>query len=337
MVRKAVIVASEPTAVLHLANRALVCHALDALGRAAVQEAVVAVDSSMRREIERALEDSQRFWPRVRCVQHDRAGGLAAALSDLDGFVAAEPFVLHLADSLDRRSLGALLKGPVGKLDSSVLVERAGTDEDVVDLPVRRVTASALPTHGQAAGVWILGPGALDAVRTISPSGRAELDAASLSGALSELGGRIVVCPVDDWWRLRDRPHALLEGSHFALQDLRPQPVSAHVVATQIQGAVNIHPSARLESSVVRGPVVIAAGACIKDAYVGPYTSIGRDVLVEGAEIEYSIISDGACVSHLSARLEASVVGPRARVFRDFRLPKATRMTIGEGAQISLG
>jgi glucose-1-phosphate thymidylyltransferase len=86
----------------------------------------------------------------------------------------------------------------------------------------------------------------------------------------------------------------------------------------------------------VRGPAVIAAGAHLRQAYVGPYTSIGEDVLIEGAEIEHSIILAGASITHLGGRLEASVVGPRARVFRDFRLPKAMRLNIGEGAEVSL-
>ena len=59
-------------------------------------------------------------------------------------------------------------------------------------------------------------------------------------------------------------------------------------------------------------------------------------MLIEGSEVEHSIILAGASISHLGGRLEASVVGPRARVFRDFRLPKALRLNVGEGAQVTL-
>jgi glucose-1-phosphate thymidylyltransferase len=99
---------------------------------------------------------------------------------------------------------------------------------------------------------------------------------------------------------------------------------------------VAIHPSARVESTVIRGPVVVGPRARISDAYIGPYTSIGPEVEVEGAEVEHSIIFAGASVSHLGGRLEGSVIGPKARVFRDFRLPKALRVQVGEQAEISL-
>ena len=80
----------------------------------------------------------------------------------------------------------------------------------------------------------------------------------------------------------------------------------------------------------------LIARARLCDAHVGPYTAIGRDVLVEGAEIDQSVIVPGASICHLGSRLEASVVGPRARIFGAFRLPKAPRLNIGEGAEVSL-
>ena len=37
---------------------------------------------------------------------------------------------------------------------------------------------------------------------------------------------------------------------------------------------------------MIRGPAIVGAGARVVDAYIGPYTSIGDGVRVEGAEIE---------------------------------------------------
>jgi hypothetical protein len=59
-------------------------------------------------------------------------------------------------------------------------------------------------------------------------------------------------------------------------------------------------------------------------------------VVIENAEVEHSIILPGASIRHLGGRLEASVVGPRARIFRDFRLPRAYRVNVGEGAEIAI-
>ena len=43
----------------------------------------------------------------------------------------------------------------------------------------------------------------------------------------------------------------------------------------------------------MRGPAIIGAGARLIDAYVGPYTAIAEDCVVERAEVEHSILLAG--------------------------------------------
>jgi glucose-1-phosphate thymidylyltransferase len=100
---------------------------------------------------------------------------------------------------------------------------------------------------------------------------------------------------------------------------------------------VKVHPSARIEQSVVRGPAIIGAGSRLLHAYVGPYTSIGDDVTLEGAQIEHSIVFDGAEIHNVGSRLESSVIGRRARIRRSFGLPAAMQLSVGDGAEIILG
>jgi glucose-1-phosphate thymidylyltransferase len=337
MVEKAIVVATEPMALLPVANRPLVAHALDSLSCAGVKRTALAVQSSIRDQVDRELAHLRPDGTEVIAVDHDRGGGLPAALADLHDFVGQDPFVLHLGDSLDRSSLRSGLQVPTAELDSTVFVQETEAEERVVELARRRVPDVAGADHRAAAGVWVLGAGALDAVQEVETSGSTELDVSCAIRKLADQGGRVSVRRMSEWWRFGERPDALLDANRFALQGLCSVAVEAHLVDTRIQGPVRIHPSARLESSIVRGPVVVGPGTCLRDAYIGPYTSIGENVLIEGAEIEHSIILEGSSVSHLGGRLEASVLGPNARVFRDFRLPKATRLTVGEGAEVSLG
>ena len=95
-----------------------------------------------------------------------------------------------------------------------------------------------------------------------------------------------------------------------------------------------IHPTAKIEASTIRGPVVVGAEARIQEAYIGPYTSIGDRVEIHGAEIENSIILSGARIEYVGRRIEASIVGVNARISRDFSLPKALRLWIGDNAEV---
>ena len=86
----------------------------------------------------------------------------------------------------------------------------------------------------------------------------------------------------------------------------------------------------------MRGPAVIGRGARITDAYVGPYTAIGDDVVIEGAEIEHSIVLEGAQLRSVGTRIESSVIGQNARVARTFTRPSFLRLALGAGGEILL-
>jgi glucose-1-phosphate thymidylyltransferase len=153
---------------------------------------------------------------------------------------------------------------------------------------------------------------------------------------VSQNGGRVQVRPVRDWRRYTGDVQDLLEMNRIVLDDLDREVDESEEGTNRIHGRVVIHPTAHLESSVIRGPVIIGAGARIVDAYIGPYTAIGEGVRVEGAEIEHSIILDRASILHIGGRLEASVVGRGAKVYRDFSLPRALRLQVGDDVEVAL-
>ena len=289
MVDKAIVVAAEPMNLLPVANRPLALHALEALAEAGVRTAAVTVRAAFRAQLERELEQCAPAGTQITCVEQRDEDTFPAVLADLGSFLGNDPFVLHLGDSLSHDCLSSLLQAPTCDRDTTMLVQEAGPDDSVVDLAQRRAGRRADEDDRAAAGVWVLGSAALDALCEAPASGSAEVDLERAIRRLTGLGGCASVREVREWWRFRERPGALLEANRFALAGLKPGPVQAEIYDSRIQGPVSIHPSACLESSTVRGPAVIAAGACVRDAYVGPYTSIGEDVLIEGAEIEHSI------------------------------------------------
>ena len=327
-----------PAALLSLANRSLLQHALEWLAAAGVQSAVVVVPEAMASEARRAAGPS-RSDIAVEWLEQLPSEHPPDTLTAVAGFLEGEPFVLHLADSLARENLASLMSDRcVEDLDALVLVQDDAVPERdrVVDLGLRleRGDPGLHLRRSVPAGVAVLGAGALEAVSALDPAGVRGLE--HVATRLRELGGTVRTCPVRKWWRFKEGAAALLAGNRFALEQLRPDFEGACVINSDIQGAVVAHATARIESSTVRGPAIIGPHAHMRDAYVGPYTSIGEQVRIEGAEIEHSVVLDGASITHLMDRLEACIVGRDARIFRDFRLPRAMRLEVGEGATISL-
>jgi glucose-1-phosphate thymidylyltransferase len=336
---KAVVLARDPSApaLMSVANRPLLRHALEWLEDGGIRQVAIVASASVVAQAREAVGRRSDWSFDTSWLVQLPGESLGESLAALSGFLDGDPFVLHLADSLAKQSLPFLL-GDVDAdyLGAVVLTHgEAGGIAPVVDIRSRRNGRHPRPLErSSAAGVGLVGAGILATTAALDASPGRELNA--LADHVSLLGGTVHVQPAEAWWRVGQGAETVLDGNRFALETLRGEPVVADVVDSRIQGAVSIHPTASLESSVVRGPAVIGAGACVRSAYVGPYTSIGENAMVEGAEIEHSILLAGASVSHLGARLEASIIGPGARVFRDFRLPRAIRMNIGQGAEVAL-
>jgi glucose-1-phosphate thymidylyltransferase len=330
-----------PPALLPLANRPLVRHALDWLEEAGISQVALVAEAGLAGELRPVVGDGSRWSFELGLLEQAPGEGLAETFEDLTGFLNGDPFVLHLADSIAGRPLRTLIDDPPYGHESVMVVRRPEREDrtEVVELDARRGRrrrrAEELALRGQlSAGVFVLGGALARAATAAEACSPNELE--SFAGRVLELGGSVQTREVTEWWRLGPGPEAFLAGNRFALRALEADYDQLVLLDSRVEGAVSIDPSARLESSIVRGPAVIGPGVTLRDAYVGPYTSIGREVTIEGAEVENSIVLPRASIRHLGGRLEASVVGPGARIFRDFRLPKALRLNVGEGAEVSL-
>ncbi len=329
--------ASAP-ALLPVANRPLLGHALDWLAAADMRDVVIVTGDRLADETRDTLDGDWPFKP----AWHVQEPGerLGASLASLTEFLDGEPFLLHLADSLARQSFPALLGSEkAGQLDAVVVVHGSEQrQESVVDIRDRlggaRVNGAPELGRSATAGVAVLGARVAEEAADLDAWPGRELNA--LAERVIEIGGNVRVCKATGWWRFGRGTEAALEGNRFALEALGEVSARGEVIDSTIQGAVSIHPTARIESSIVRGPAIIGAGVRLRDAYVGPYTSIGNDVVIEGAEVEHSIVMPEASIRHLGGRLEASVIGSNARVFRAFQLPRALRLSVGRGAEVSL-
>jgi glucose-1-phosphate thymidylyltransferase len=283
-----------------IANRPLLEHVLDGLRAAGVREAAILGDGATRAEVAAVLGEGSGELT-IRYVDHvDRRALDAPAV------------VVQPADALLGESIAAVIDDVAGaRLDGAVM----------------RVDG---PAPASRVGACVLSP---DAVAALDLGGT-PIDA--LADALVASVERVSVAEVRGCLACADGDDGLLHANRIALEGLSGSVDAASLSGSEIQGPAVIHPTARLRSTLVRGPAVIGAGVRLEDVYVGPYTAIGDDVVIEGAEIEHSLVLAGAEVRYPGVRLTTSILGPRARLVRDFHLPRGMRVAIGADAVVAL-
>lgn len=321
-------------ALMTVGNVSLLGHALRALDEAGAREVAVVTPVRFASPIARELQDLQvQATPRL--ITRERVRGPGDALRIAHGFIGRSPAVLLLAGAIVR-SVPAVVKAAAQHDTAAIMLAHAAGTGDNLRLEHRRLlrfAASVCPDRkvDDICGV-VLGAGIVERVFAARPNGR---ELTELLRQVQELGGDVVVDVTSAAASYAGRPSDLLRLNRIALEML-PERETVSLPGVRLEGAVEIHPTAEIESSVLRGPVIVGAGARIADAYVGPFTSIGADVRIEGAEIEHSIILPGAEILHIGSRLEASIVGRDARIYRDFSLPRAMRLQVGDSVEVAL-
>jgi glucose-1-phosphate thymidylyltransferase len=329
-----------PIAATPIGNRTLLEHALDAAAGAGVERIALAVEPSALERLERVLAAAGSDGrPAVEPFEHDPREGLDGLLSRATPIIGSEEFLFHLGDSvcwsLDLRAESTAL----GAADALIVV---GPPPDGNGRALRAHRESVPETGGRLRarhlGVYAVGPDFGAAAAAVPVAERGDLAAATQAtlALLAEHGGRTHYRRQDEAWRYSRDARSLLEANRLALERLPCDPVRARVEGSEIHGPLDVHPSVTIESSRIMGPVSIGAGCRIRQAYIGPYTTLGVEVEVEGAEVSDSVIMDGAAVRHIGERLEASVIGANAQVSRQFRLPRAMRLEVGAGAEVLL-
>jgi glucose-1-phosphate thymidylyltransferase len=325
-----------------VANKPGLFYGIEALVDAGITEIGIIVAPETGDEIREAAGDGSQFGAAITYIPQDKPAGLAHAVLTAEEFLGDSPFVMYLGDNLLRDGITDLVDAFREHEPQALILLTEVNDPEhygVAELDggsvVRLVEKPKDPPSNMAlVGVYMFTPAIFDSARAIEPSARGELEITDAIQHLIDMGSKVESHTVVGWWKDTGQLADMLEANRLVLEDLETSIEGTLDDASRVEGRVWIDPTAVLERSVVRGPVTIAAGARIVDAYLGPYTSVGENCEVIGTEVEHSILLAGASLTDLPARVEASLLGRDVKLSRGEEMPKTLRMIVGDRSEI---
>ena len=326
-----------------VANKPVLFYGIEALVETGVTDIGIVIAPQTGSEIREAVGDGSAFGARVTFIVQDEPRGLAHAVLTAEEFLADAPFVMYLGDNLLRNGISDLVDAfRSSEPDALILLTQVpdpsefGVAELDGDRVIRLVEKPKDPPSDLAlVGVYMFGPAVFEAARAVEPSWRDELEITDAIQWLIDGGKRVESRLVRGWWKDTGHLEDMLEANRLVLEDIERR-IDGELVDSRVEGRVVVEDGARLEGSLVRGPAVIGSGSRIHDSYIGPYTSIAPEVTVKGSEVEHSILLSGSRVTHLAARMEASLLGRNATLARGDGLPKTLRLIVGDNSEIAI-
>jgi len=323
---------------LPVANRPLLFYGLAAMQACGVEDVAVIVSPGTAADVRTLLSGSADGALRIGCLDAGEPHGLVQALRAATHFLDDRPVMVHLGDALVSQPLPPLFDELASSGGDALLLVRNAAelgDQPAATgvRPLRLVEDKPVPPAEQAlAGVFVLGPAAIDAALALPD----EAGVMEIVRAIGDAGGRLETRIVNGSWKYTGEVDGLLAANRMVLDAIESDVAGCDLSQTRIEGRVQVHPTAVIERSTIRGPAVIGPRAVVQDAFVGPYSAVGAEVRLEGAELEHSIVLDHAVIRHIGHRLEDSLVGSGATVTRDFAFPSGLRLRVGRRAEVLL-
>ncbi|MET0884772.1 MAG: sugar phosphate nucleotidyltransferase, partial [Acidimicrobiales bacterium] len=240
-----------------------------------------------------------------------------SARPSLEGAAAPPSAQILLARVPDPQRFGVAEIGP----DGEVLQLLEKPDEPPSDLAL--------------VGVYLFDATIHEAVAAIEPSPRGELEITDAIQWLIDHGHRVRHEILDGWWKDTGKLDPLLEGNRLILETLERAVRGSVDGASSVEGRVVVEDGAEILSSRVRGPAIIGTGTRIVNSYVGPYTSVAADCEIIDSEIEHSVILENSRIVNIP-HVQDSLIGREVEVVRSGRVPRATRLMLGDHSRVDI-
>jgi glucose-1-phosphate thymidylyltransferase len=327
-----------------VANKPVLFYGIEAMAAAGIREVGIIIAPETGGEIRDAAGDGERFGVEITYIEQDAPLGLAHAVLTAEPFLGADPFVMYLGDNLLQGGIDDLVAAFRNDRPEALILltqvpdpQNYGVAELDGDGRISRLVEKPPEPASDLAlvGVYMFTPRIHEAARAIRPSGRGELEITDAIQWLVDAEHTVDSHIVRGWWKDTGRLDDMLEANRLILERIERR-VEGELSECQIDGRVIVEAGAILERSTVRGPAIVGAGARLTDAYIGPYTAVGRHCVVESAEVEHSILLEGSSVRGLDGRMESSLLGRDVRIGRSARQPRAYRFMVGDSSEIEI-
>ena len=331
-----------------VANTPILFYGVRSMVAAGITELGVIVGDT-RDEVMEALGDGSQFGASITYIPQDEPLGLAHCVLIARPFLGDDDFVMYLGDNLLQQDLKAFV--------DAFIAARQGEHPPSAQILLKpvpdphRFGIAALDTDGHVAhlvekpddppsdlalvGVYLFDAHIHEAVAAIEPSARGELEITDAIQWLIDGDHRVRSEILTGWWIDTGKLTPLLEANRLLLETIERRVDGLVDEASFLDGRVVIEEGAEIVNSTIRGPVVIGAGTTVRDSFVGPFSAIGVDCVVEGSEVEHSVVMNASQIIGVP-RLEDSLIGRDTIVTRSRKKPRAVRLMVGDNCRVDV-
>ena len=327
-----------------VANKPVLFYGLEAIAAAGVTDVGIIVGDTAP-AIEAAVGDGSKFGINATYVRQTAPLGLAHAVLVARDFLGDDDFVMYLGDNFIVGGITDLVEEfTATRPDARIMLARVSdprsfgvAELDEVSGRVKNLEEKPKQPKSDLAlvGVYLFTPAIHEAVASLKPSWRGELEITEAIQWLLDNGRTVNSTTITGYWKDTGNVTDMLEVNRLVLEGLEPRLDGTVSGDSEIIGRVVVEDGATVSGSRIVGPAIIGAGSTVTGSYIGPFTAIDERCSVDNSEIEYSIVLSRASIRGVR-RIEASLIGHDAEVTPAPRVPRAHRLVLGDHSKVQI-
>jgi glucose-1-phosphate thymidylyltransferase len=327
-----------------VANKPVLFRVIESIRDAGITDIGIVVGDTAE-EIKTAVGRGGRWGVKITYIHQEQPLGLAHAVKVSQDFLGEDRFVMFLGDNVIQGGISGLIEQfAESDWNSQIVLTRVSHPEQygVAELNgegriVQLIEKPKQPPSDLAlVGIYMFDYNIHEAVDNITPSWRGELEITDAIQWLVEHDYQVYPYVHRGWWIDTGRPGDILEANSLVLEELTPK-IEGYVDRdSEVDSRVTIEKGAEIINSVIRGPTIIGEDTRIINSYIGPFTSIFHDVVIEDSEIERAIVLEHSLIRDIPARIQESLIGRHVSLIRSPIKPKAYKLTLGDHSQVGI-
>lgn len=329
-----------------VANKPILWYGIESIVAAGITDIGIIISPETGEEIRQTTGNGEQFGAKITYIRQEQPAGLAHAVKTAQSFLGDYPFIMYLGDNLIEDNLSPFLDSfHQQSLDALILLRKvsnpsafgvAKVDETgkvlyLVEKPKEP------PSNLALVGIYFFAPTIHQAIASIQPSGRGELEITDAIQELINQNKAVEANKLLGWWLDTGKKDDLLEANRIILDTSLEIALQGEIDPnSQAIGRVQIGQGTKIINSTIRGPVIIGENCHIENCFIGPYSSVANGVKLIDADIEHSVILKDATIIGIHQRIVDSVIGRRAKLEIAPQRPKALRFMIGDDSHVEL-
>jgi glucose-1-phosphate thymidylyltransferase len=332
-----------------VANKPLIHYPIETVAAAGITEIAITYNPPNLEYVQSMLGDGSKWGVHFTFIEQSEPKGLANIYQVCESFVNGDQFLLHLGDNIFTDGIKDLVEYFIKEKPNGMVTMVHHKENKRLGVPYfsndgrleKYVEKPENPPHDFAIpGLYFFDGNSFDVFKgdeAIQPSARGEYEIPTAYQWMIDHQRRVDVIEYKGKWLDPGKFDDWIESNQYILDTTLETELETELDPTSsYENRIKIGKNCEIYDSHIRGPVIIGDNVKISSSYIGPYSSVSNNCVIEMSHVENSVLMEGVHVNNVGQPIDSSLIGTESLVTSSEGPTSSVELFIGEKSVVKV-